>query len=331
MWKLHGVPQSIVSDRGPQFCNKFFEHLSAAIGSTQLRSSAYHPQTDGQTERMNRVIEDTLRHYVCPDQDDWDEWLPMVEFAINDSKNESTGETPFFLNYARHPRMPIELQLAGAGKRPKQGRPPEVPLAPAVQKFTADMQLALSRAKQLLQAAQDRQKAYADKKRRHVEFSVGQLVLLNTKNIKLKHPGSMKLMPRWIGPFKVVKCVNEVAYKLELPETMSRLHPVFHVSLLKPYRDSGLRQPPPPVLVDEEGALWRVDTLLERRERKCGRKKITEYLVKWSGFSHEHNTWEPAKNIADPQLIRDLERRLHQAASHKEEQRSQTRARRGRH
>jgi hypothetical protein len=273
-------------------------------------------------------MEDTLRHYVCPDQNDWDSWLPMVEFAINDSKHESTGETPFYLNYARHPRMPIHLELTGAGKEIRQGRPPGMPIAPAVQKFTADMQHALQRAKLCLKAAQDRQKAYADKKRRHVDISVGQLVLLSTKNITFKHPGSTKFLPKWVGPFKVTKQINDVAFQLELPETMRRLHPVFHISLIKPYVASGTVQPPPPALVDEEGVLWRVDSLLDRRETKRGHKKVTEYLIKWAGFGHEHNTWEPADNIGDPELIEDLERRLQQTAAHKQEQKRVTRARR---
>jgi len=117
--------------------------------------------------------------------------------------------------------------------------------APAVTKFTAGLQNALAKAKGLLQAAQNRQKSYADSRRgADPDYSVGTEVLLSSKNIPLKHPGSDKLLPRWLGPFRVAKRISSVAYKLELPPTMSRLHPVFHVSLLKPYLSDGPYQPP---------------------------------------------------------------------------------------
>jgi len=107
----------------------------------------------------------------------------------------------------------------------------------------------MQEAKKHLLAAQNRQKSYADTKRREISFDVGTQVLLNTSNIKLKMPGARKLLPRWIGPFKVVKKVGKVAYKLELPETL-KIHDVFHISLLKSYKTSGKVQPPPPPILD---------------------------------------------------------------------------------
>ena len=139
---------------------------------------------------------------------------------------------------------------------------------------------------------------------------MGDLVLLSTKNINLKNPGSRKLLPKRVGPFKVVQKIGSAAYRLELPDTMKALHPVFHAALLTKYVPSGTVQPPPPIVLDDGDVLWRVETLLDRRERKRGRKKLVEYLVKWHGFGHEHNTWEPESNIADPDLITDYQVRM---------------------
>ena len=126
-------------------------------------------------------------------------------------------------------------------------------------------------------------------------------VLLSSKNINLKHPGSTKLLPKWVGPFKVVQQINPVAFKLALPAALSRLHPVFHASLLKAYLASGSVQPPPPLELADgaDSDVYKVESLLDKRKR--GRR--VEYLVKWEGYGNEHNTWEPESNIRDSDLI----------------------------
>ena len=155
-----------------------------------------------------------------------------------------------------------------------------------------------SQAKQCLEAAQQRQKAYADRTRTQVQLQVGQKVLLSTKNITLKMVGAAKLMPKFVGPFKILEQINEVAYRLELPPSMP-IHNVFHVSLLKPYHDDGKRQPPPPpALVDTE-LEYEVEQILLHRERKIGKRKVIDYLVKWVGYDVEHNTWEPDHNCVN--------------------------------
>jgi hypothetical protein len=309
IFRLHGMPSSFVSDRGSVFTSEFFKHLCKVLQITQLLSTAYHPQTDGQTERVNRVMEDTLRHFISPTQDDWDKLLPLVEFAINNSKHESTKETPFFLNFGIHPSSPINIQL------PKPGSTKYLTKVPSVLRTVRNVQDSIKKAKQCLEAAQQRQKAYADKRRTPTPaaIAVGNEVLLSTKYIALKHAGSKKLLPKFIGPYKVVQAINDVAFKLSLPTTLSRLHPVFHVSLLKPYLPSGFVQPPAPILDDEGDIVYYVDFLLDKRTKKLGRKTITEYLVKWKGYDHDHNTWEPASNIMDPDLILDLEKRSTQS------------------
>jgi hypothetical protein len=195
--------------------------------------TAFHPQTDGQTERSNRVLEDYLRHYISPSQDDWDEWLPQAEFSVNNAWQEFIKNTPFMLNFGQQPRTP--LNQSG-------GREVRVPQA---SNFTRTLEENLARANASLLAARSRQMLFADGKRREVELAVGQSVLLSTINFKLTHPGTRKLLPKWVGPFKVIKRIGKVAYKVELPPNL-KMHNMFHVQLLKKYRDNGKVQPPPP-------------------------------------------------------------------------------------
>ena len=137
-----------------------------------------------------------------------------------------------------------------------------------------------------------------------MSFNKGDDVLLSTQHITLKHPGTRKLLPRWIGPFTILDRIGSVAYRLELPESMHRIHPVFHVSKIKPYKASG-RVQPPPVPIEIEGELeYEVERILDKRIKKRGRRKnYTEYLVKWLGYGHEHNSWESAKSVANAQEL----------------------------
>ena len=316
--KNHGMPREIISDRDSRFSSRFFRRLAEKWGIRQSMSTAFHPQTDGQREVMNRIVEDYLRAYAGPVQDDWDERLPMAEFAMNNSRNESTGETPFFLNYGEHPRTPetqdIPILRAESSHRAdgrEQGQISDQ--IPAVERIAARVQEGLRMAKQHLEAARDRQQKYAERHCRDVSYREGEQVLLSSKNISLKHPGTRKLLPRWLGPFPVERRVSAVAYRLTLPPTMSRLHPVFHVSKLAPYRTDGRCQPPPPVELDGE-LEYEVEKLLDKRIRRRGRRDVVEYLIKWLNYPHEHDSWEPVTNLTHcDDLLHGFERDLHEA------------------
>jgi len=286
--KHHGVPESIVSDRDSKFTSIFWKTVCELWGIRQAMSTSFHPQTDGQTERVNRVLEEYLRHYVSPVHDDWDRFLASAEFALNDSYHASIGMTPFYMTYGYHPRLPGRV---GVAKRNN----------PEGHAFVENIHAAVKKAKELLRVAQEKQKQYADSKRRELEFAVGSQVLLSTQNIRIKSPGTQKLLPRYIGPFPVLERIGEVAYKLELPSQL-RVHPVFHVSLLKPYISKG--QPghyqPPPLAFDDEGEPWfEVEAVLEHRDVSRGRRVAREYLIKWKSYDHAHNTWEPERNLND--------------------------------
>jgi hypothetical protein len=295
IFRLHGVPRELVSDRDTRFTSHFWAEVMARIGSKRCMSTAFHPQSDGQTERANRVLEDMIRHYVSIEQDDWDECLDAVEFAVNNSYQESIQNTPFMLNYGQHPLTPASVDVDFK--------------APRAASFTRDLQEALALAKRCLQEAQNRQKVYADQKRRDATFTAGDRVLLNTRHLRVKAPDGKKasgkrmkkLMPKWIGPFKVLKRVGAVAYELEVPPSM-KMHDVFHVSLLKPYHTDGTVQPPPVTVMLDGEQEFEVERILLHELVRKGKRKSYRYLVKWKGFSAEHNTWEPEDGVANANL-----------------------------
>ena len=223
VFRSHGMPFTVVSDRGTEFTNKFAAALFKALGTDHCKSTSFHPQSNGQTERMNRVLEDMLRHFVNPRQDDWDTLLPVLEFAIYNSLQESIQDTPFYLNYGRHPRVPSDVRLPESN--------------PSAHGYLDNFDQAMRKARKCLEAAQQRQKHYADEHRTQLEFGLNDEVLLSTEHIPLRSVGTRKLLMKWMGPFKVVQRVNDVAYELELPKPW-KIHNVFHVSLLKPYQQA---------------------------------------------------------------------------------------------
>jgi RNase H-like domain found in reverse transcriptase/Reverse transcriptase (RNA-dependent DNA polymerase)/Integrase zinc binding domain/Chromo (CHRromatin Organisation MOdifier) domain/gag-polyprotein putative aspartyl protease len=309
VWRLHGMPREMVTDRDPRFTSSFMREVMRMVGTKQSMSTAFHPQSDGQTERTNRILEDMLRHYVGPDQRDWDQHLDAAEFAINNSWQESVQETPFMLNYGFHPNTPLSLLV-------EQNSP--VPAAKDLVQRLAD---GIQRAKRLLRVAQDRHKAYADKSRVDCRFTVGQKVMLSTANLKFK--GTKKLLPRWLGPFEVTAEVSPVAYRLALPSALARLHPVFHVGLLKPHWQDPSRVrvgAPVPELDADDQLVWEVERILDHRDVAISaksRRTRREYLLKWRGFPDCDNTWEPEGNLVDgaAHMVAEYWKSLGRAAS----------------
>lgn len=284
--RLHGLPRTLISDRGPQFNNKFWEKVCEILGMDKRMSSAYHPHTDGQTERTNRTLEEMLRSYVGYEQNDWDSQLACAEFAINNSWQESVKNTPFYLNYGQHPLTPASVQL-----------PRDVP---AASNYAEGIVENVRRARACMEAAQQRMKAREDQRRREVSYKPGDMVLLSTKNISQPGPGVKKLKPLFMGPFEVIDMVGKAAVKLRLPSQWKRIHNVFHVSLVKPYigdASSSRVTPPPPVQWLDGEPLYTVESLLDHIVVRKGRGKIYKFLIKWEGYGEEHNTWEPESNL----------------------------------
>ncbi|KAL3681508.1 hypothetical protein R1sor_024464 [Riccia sorocarpa] len=297
--KHHGLSRVLITDRGTQFTSLFWRTLFGLFKTKLALSTAYHPQTDGQTERANRTIEDMLRAFT----ENWDNLLPLVDFAYNNCINSSTRTTPFFLMYGEHPLTPTGL--LGGGSSSSVSTKVE-----AVNQFVRRIQEGVAKAKLKLQIAQNRQKQYADTRRRHMEFKVGEKVWLSTTNLKLI--GSRKLNPRLIGPFTISRRIGMVAYELELPPTM-KVHPVFHVSLLRrfvprpPELGSTQDVRPPPELIDGVDE-FEVERILQKRTRGLRNQRV-EYLVKWKGYPMHEATWEPSVNLTNaPLLLQSFEK-----------------------
>ena len=258
-------------------------------------TTAYHPQADGQTERVNQELEQYLRLFVSERQNDWVELLSMAEFQYNNHVHSSTRKTPFILDSRQHPRMGFEPQ------------PPS--RLESVNEFTERMKGALDEAQAALAKAKDDMAKYYD--RRHLPTPVyqpGDRVYLDASDIRTTRP-SQKLSHRRLGPYTVEKQVSKNAYRLKLPKSLSRLHPVFNVVKLTPAAPDpipGRRPPPPPPpeLIDGEEE-YVVEEVLDSR---MFRKKL-QYLIKWEGYGVEHNSWEYATEVHAPQRVKDFYRK----------------------
>uniref|UniRef100_A0A8C5QB28 Polyprotein n=1 Tax=Leptobrachium leishanense TaxID=445787 RepID=A0A8C5QB28_9ANUR len=288
IFRLHGIPDSITSDRGTQFTARFWKAFCSILHITGNLSSAYHPQSNGQSEKTNQILEQFLRCFSTHLQDDWITLLPSAEFAYNSHNHESIKTSPFFANYGYHPTFIPNLPLFSS--------------VPDTTAHVANLQQGFRIAKDNLLLAQARYKQKADK-RRHPPpyYRVGDYVLLSTTHLKLSCP-SKKLGPRYLGPFQVLSIINPVALKLALPPSL-RIHPVFHVSLLKPWTPDPFPgrapSPPPPVMVDDD-LEYEIAEILDSRMHR-GR---LQYLVDWKGYGPEERSWEPASQVHAPDLLR---------------------------
>lgn len=290
VYRYHGLPSTIVSDRDPVFMSNFWKCLFSMVGVKLTPSSSYHPQTDGQTEIVNRKVEEMLRCYVDEQQSNWDCFLVDLEVAYNSAPHSSTTFSPFFLNYGMHPRtIPIDTVTS-----------PNV----AANDFLSEIQRAQSTAKKAITRAQAAMERYANQSRRPHSFQVGDQVLLSTQNLKLDaYSGAHKLMPKACGPFRVLEKVNPVTFRLDLPAVMHRrgLHNAFHVSTLRPYQADAMFSrtlPPAPAVELSDGTQeYEVERIVRHRRR--GNR--IEYLVKWLGYPDHENTWQTSEDLANAQ------------------------------
>jgi len=299
VWKLHGLPTEIISDMDAKFSGEFWESLCKLLGIKRKMSTAYHPQTDGQTERTNQVLEGYLRNFVNYDQDDWYQLLPLAEFAYNNSATNAHGMSPFFANYGYHPQT--------EWMRERQAQNPGAEL------YSHWMKTIHKRAVEALNYTREAMKKYYDRKAlQQPDYKEGDLVMLNGKNICTKRP-SKKLSPKLYGPFKIIEAKGQRAFKLEISPTW-KIHPTFHVSLLEPYRTSvrqGREQPPrEPEEIDGD-LEWEVERIVKseiisytRRVRgRNKRMRELRYFVKWKGCSEDENTWEPPEGLDNAQKL----------------------------
>lgn len=282
IFEKHGVPENIVSDRGVLFTSKYWSTFCFYLRVTRKLSTAFHSQTDGQTEIQNQILERYLRNYVNHKQTDWVDWLPSAELAYNAAEHSSTGMAPFMADRGYIPRSLAEAQL------PELRWVKSVPAKERVELLKEVREELETR----LQEVRKEQARHYDKKHMPKEFNVGDKVLLSTKHLRTSRP-SRKLDFKLVGPFTVLEPVGKVVYRLQLPPQY-RIHPVFHVSILESYRARPGEEPPEPspVLVDDVEE-YEIEKIVDHRRYRGKR----QFHVIWKGYSIHDGTWEKEENL----------------------------------
>jgi hypothetical protein len=286
--RLHGIPVSIVSDRDPRFTSKFWISLQKAMGTKLTFSTAYHPQTDGQSERTIQILEDMLRACVLDLGGKWEDHLPLVEFAYNNSFQATIGMAPYEALYGRRCRSPLYWDEVGERRI----------LGPELVEKTVD---AIYKIRSRIKTAQDRQKSYADKRRKELSFEVGDKVFLKVAPMKgiLRFGKKGKLSPRFIGPFEIIEKIGNVAYRLALPPELSAVHNVFHISMLRKY----ITDPSHVVNVrslDVQSDMTYEEApavILERKEHVLRNRRVPLVKVQWDKHGKDEATWEREEDI----------------------------------
>ncbi|KAL0561346.1 hypothetical protein IC582_001771 [Cucumis melo] len=296
--RLHGVPVSIISDRDARFTSKFWKGLQLALGTRLDFSTAFHPQTDCQTERLNQILEDMLRACVLEFSGSWDSHLHLMEFAYNNSYQATVGMAPFEALYGKCCRSLV--CWGEVGEQRMLGLELVQTTNAAIQKIRARML-----------KAQSRQKSYADVRRKDLEFEVGDMVFLKVAPMKgvLRFAKKGKLSPRFVGPFEILERIGPVAYRLALPPSFAAVHDVFHISMLRKYVAD------PTHVVDFEPLQFSENLsyeeqpveVLAREVKKLRSREIPLVKILWQNHGVEEATWEKEEDMRAqyPELFED--------------------------
>ena len=294
IYRLHGLPADITTDRDTLFTSELWKETTKQLQIERKMSTAFHPQTDGQTERTNAILEQYLRAYVNYQQDNWTELLPLAEFAYNNFKQETIKHTTFFANYGYHP--------------------PYESIGHLTPQESTNLSQLYDTLREEITLAQLRQKENYDRHRKpDPNWIPGDKVWLNTRNIRTTRP-SKKLDNKKAGPFTILAKIGKSSYKLELPPSM-KIHSTFHISLLEPYSDSPLpsQRKEPPLPVETEGEPeYELDEIVDSR---LYRGSQLQYRAKWTGYPPENdNVWYPASDFENASMAVE---QFHQSYPHK--------------
>lgn len=293
VYKLHGMPEALVSDKDAIFTSKVWQEIFKLQGVELKMSSSHHPQTDGQTERVNQCVETYLRCFVHSSPKNWSKWLALAEFWYNSAFHSTLGKTPFMVVYGQEPRQ--------LGITPEHATP-----LPELNEWLEERQQMQDVLRQHLMRAKQIMKHHADKKRSVREFQVGDKVFLKLQpyiQTSVARRANHKLSFKFFGPFPVIRRINEVTYELQLPAE-SAIFPVFHVSqvrkMLTPGTSASSHLPP---VSDIANVPFKV---LEKRWRRGIRKNREQGLVRWQDEQATTDTWED---------LADLQRRFPAAST----------------
>ncbi|GJZ35567.1 putative reverse transcriptase domain-containing protein [Tanacetum coccineum] len=295
----HGVPISIISDLNSRFTSRFWQSMQEALGTRLDMSTTSHPQTDGQSERTIQTLEDMLRACVLDFGGSWDVHLPLVEFSYNNSYHSSVRCAPFEALSGRKCLSSILWADVGEGHL----------IGPELVQETTEKILQI---KDILKAARDRQKSYADERRKLLEFSVGDYVLLKVSHWKgvVRFGKKGKLAPRFVEPFEIFEKVGPVAYRLDFPEELNGVHDTFHVSNLKKcLADPTLKVPLDEIQVNAKlNFIEEPVEILEREFKKLKRSSIAIVKVRWNSKRGPKFTWEreDQMKLKYPHLFSDV-------------------------
>lgn len=293
VFKLHGTPQKVISDRGSTFVSHFMRDLYKLLSIEANPSTAYHPQTDGQTERINREIEQYLRIYSNHRQDNWPEWLSLAEFSYNNKVNKSTGFSPFMIVFGQDPEIGTNSRRTVRNESAKE-------FVEFITKVREETKAALTK------ASEDMKRYYDKNVQAAREYKKGDNVWLEATHIHTDRPAK-KLDDKRYGPFVIQEKIGAGAYKLQLPFKWKKIHPVVNECLLSPFTPPSFssQQPPPqpPTVLVDDIPEHEIEKIIDSREVKG---KI-EYLIHWKGFPREEREWLPVKELKNAQkLVREF-------------------------
>ncbi|CAH9108944.1 unnamed protein product [Cuscuta europaea] len=290
IFKLHGWPKSIVSDRDAIFLSQFWKGLFSIQGTQFKLSSTYHPQTDGQTEIVNKCLESYLRCMCSERPKEWSFWLPLAGWWFNTHFQTSAGTTPYEIMYTQPP--PLHLPYF-----PRESN------VEAVDRSMQRREEMLKRLKENLVKAQSRMKQMAHRRRSETEYLIGDWVWLKLQHYRqqsVQPRSNQKLATRFFGPFQIKEVIGKVAYKLKLPSD-SQIHDVFHVSQLKKFRGKLPIAAHIPAWFSGQNAEFapQPEKILERRSVKFQDKVQVQLFIQWKGFTVEEATWESTDHFRE--------------------------------
>jgi hypothetical protein len=291
-----GLPTKVISDRDPRFMSKFIQAACKVTGVKHAPSTAYHPRTDGQSERSNQWLETAIRFITDQKQKNWAPYLPIAQFAHNNWPSDTTRKSPFFLLMGFNPRADW------------------IHATSPIPKVTLRLEQLKEARIQARDAMVKAQQSWV-KHRDTPKYKEGDLVWLEGKNLRINQP-TAKLAPRRHGPFKITQVMSNVNYHLELPTQWS-IHPVFHIDLLTPYKETIMHGPnftrPTPELVDGEEE-YSVEKILDSRH--FGRRRRLQYLVKWEGYPDAENMWVDKDDVFADDKVREFKASNPDASTH---------------